>query len=120
MGDQIRGGLIQLQVDGVSYDVKGDFTYNIGNPKRTPVIGTSEVHGWTEAPQVPFIEGEATDSAGLSLDALTKIKNATATLQLANGKAFMLRDAVYAGDGDVGTKEGNIQLRFEGKKGVEI
>lgn len=117
---QRRGGIIQVQVNGVVYDAKGDFTYNPGSPKREALIGRDGVHGFTETVQAPFIEGEFTDSVNLDLKALTKTESATVTLALANGKTFVLRDAWYAADGDVNTGEGNIQVRFEGVQGEEV
>ena len=41
-------------------------------------------------------------------------------MELANGKVVLLRDAWYAGEGNVGTEEANIQVRFEGLSGEEI
>lgn len=117
---QRRAGILSLKVDGANYDAKGNFTYNIGRPKREAIVGADRVHGYKEMPQVSFIEGELTDSAGLSLDALVKLQDATATLQLANGKVIVLRKAWYAADGNAQTEEGNIQLRLEAESGEEI
>lgn len=114
MSGQRRGGIIQVQVNGVLYDAKGDFTYNLGRPKREAIIGADRPHGFTETPQVGFIEGEITDRGNLDLEALVTIEGATVVLGLANGKTFSLRDAWYAGEGTVNTKEGNIGVRFEG------
>lgn len=117
---QRRGGLIQFQVNGELYDAKGEFTYNLGRPKREPIIGADGVHGYKETPQVAFIEGAVTDRGALDLAKLTGIALATVTLELANGKVVVLRDAWYAGDGTGSTDEGNIDVRFEGVQGEEI
>lgn len=119
-GNQRKGGTIQLQVDGVLQEARGSFTYNLGRPKREALIGSDAVHGYTEKPQVAFIEGEITDRDSLDVAALAEMDNVTVTLQLANGKTVMLRNAWYAADGDVGTEEGNVQLRFEGKSAEEV
>lgn len=120
MSGQRRGGLIQFQVGGVIYDAKGNFTYNLGRSKKEAVIGSDAVHGYTEKPQVPFIEGEITDRGTLDLAALVDSTGVTVTLELANGKVIALRDAWYAGDGTGNTEEGNIAVRFEGMTGEEI
>lgn len=117
---QRRGGVIYLKVNGQTYDAKGNFTYNFGVPKREAVVGADAVHGYKEMPQVPFIEGELTDRSDLDLESLLHMKDATATLELANGKTFVLRDAWFAGDGNVQTEEGNIAFRMEGKSGEEV
>lgn len=119
MAGQRRGGIIQVSANGVSFDAKGEFTANIGRPKRESVIGSDGVHGFKETPQVSFIEGKITDRQGLDLAALVTMENATVTLQEANGKTIILRDAWYAGDGNVSTDEGEIDFRFESKSGEE-
>ena len=114
------GGIIFVKVDGEQYDAKGDFTYNLGRPKRDPVIGSDGVHGFRETPQVAFIEGEITDRGTLDLDALVTIEGATVTLELANGKVISLKDSWYASEGTGNTGEGNIAVRFESRQGEEI
>lgn len=110
---QRRGGIIQVQVGGVIHDAKGNFTYNLGHPKRKAIVGSDGVHGFTEEPQVSFIEGEFTDRGALDLAALVDTEIQTVTLALANGKVIALRDAWYAADGTGNTEEGNLSVRFE-------
>jgi hypothetical protein len=119
-GQNRRGGVLFLKVNGEIYDAKGNFTYNLGQPKREGIVGADSVHGYKETPQVPFIEGEITDRAGLDLAALCNLDDATATLELANGKVITLRNAWYAGDGTGNTEEGNIDVRFEGLSADEV
>jgi hypothetical protein len=114
MGDQRRAGMIQLQVNGEIQDAKGEFDYGLGQPKRTAIIGADRVHGYTEEPQVAYIEGKITDRNTLDVEELVKGKGLTVTLSLANGKVISLRDAWYAGDGKVNTKEAEIEVRWEG------
>ncbi|MFT4118688.1 phage tail tube protein [Bradyrhizobium sp.] len=118
--EQRRGGIIELKVDGSLFSAKGNFTYNLGKPKRDAIVGTSEIPGYKETPQVPFIEGEFTDNVDVDLEALVTYENATLTLRLANGKTIVLRDAWYAAEGTGNTDEGNIQFRFEGLSAEEI
>lgn len=115
-----RAGIIYLKVDGRIYDAKGNFTFNLGKHKREGIAGADKVHGFKEAVQVPFIEGEITDKSDLDLATLQNIEDATVTLELATGKTVVLKQAWYAADGDVGTEEGNIQVRFEGMEAEVI
>jgi Phage tail tube protein len=115
-----RGGLIQFAAGGVTFDAKGNFTYNLGSPKREAVVGADAVHGFKETPQVAFVEGEITDRGNLDLKALTLMDDATVTLNLANGKIIVLGGAWYAGEGTGNTDEGNIGVRFEGTRAEEI
>jgi len=114
------GGILFLKVNGELFQAKGEFTYNINPFKRESVVGQDGVHGFSETPKAMFIEGSITDSDELDLEGFMAIRDATATLELANGKVIQLREAFYAADGDVTTSEGEIQVRFEGIRGREV
>lgn len=114
------GGIISLKIDGRQFAAKGNFTYNLGIEKREAVIGADAVHGYKATPQPAFIEGEITDGATVDLKALVETDGATVTLDLANGKSIVLRNAWFAGEGTGNTEEGNIQIRFESDSGEEI
>lgn len=120
MASQRRAGIIQLAINGELHEAKGNFTYNFGAPKREAIIGADKVHGFKETPTVPKIVGEITDRGTLDVAGLVNLEDATITLSLANGKVFVLRQAWYAGDGDVQTDEANIQLELHGVSGEEI
>ena len=114
------GGKIFVKANGQQYRAKGSWTYNLGADKREGVVGSDAVHGYKETPQIPFIEGSITDSKDLSMEALLATKDATITLELANGKIISLSDAWFAGDGNVSTEEGELEARFEGLNAEEI
>jgi hypothetical protein len=115
-----RSGNIFFSVDGERFDAKGNFSYNLGSPKREAIVGADGVHGYKETTQVPFIEGEITDRGDLSLGRLTTMTGVTVTLELANGKTIALRDAWFAGEGTGSSEEAAIPVRFEGLSGEEI
>jgi len=120
MAGNKRAGIIYLKIDGEVYDAKGNFTYNLGRPKREMIVGADRVHGYKEMVQVPYIEGEITDKQDLDLAALLNLTDSTVTLELNNGKTVVLKQACYAAEGNGQTEEGNIQLRFEGIEADEI
>lgn len=120
MANKRIGGIIFFKVDGAQFSAKGEFSYNLGVPKKTMVAGSDSIHGFKEEPQVPYIEGAVTDNDELDLAALQSVRDATVTLQLANGKVVVLEFAVYASDGVVTTSEGQIEARFEGLRASEI
>lgn len=115
-----RAGVLYLKIDGAQHDARGSYTYSLGPPKREAIVGADGVHGYKEMPQVPYIEGEITDARDLDLAALQALTESTVTLELANGKTVVLRDAWYAADGTVGTEQANVQVRFEGLSAEEI
>lgn len=114
MADQRRAGIITVKVDGEIQDAKGAFTCGYGRPKRTAIVGSDRVHGFTEAPQVPYIEGAITDRGSLDVAALFAGTGKTVTVDFANGKTAVLRDAWFAGDGTVNTEQAEIPVRWEG------
>lgn len=120
MANRRVGGVLLFKLDGELHQAKGEFTYDLGVPKREAVVGQDGVHGFKETPKVPFIEGSLTDSDELDLKALQSFRDGTATLELANGKVIVIREAWYAADGNVSASEGEIPLRIEGMRGEEI
>lgn len=120
MSGQRRSGTINFAVDGVTYDAKGNFSYNLGKEKREAIIGSDGVHGFKATQQVAFIEGEITDRLDLDLEKIVMATGATPVLSLGNGKVIVLRDAWFAGEGTGNSEEGNIAIRFESGNGEEI
>lgn len=117
---KIRAGLRAVKVDGLEYDVIGNVNYNLGSPMREGLVGSDKVHGYKEKPQLPFCELEVRDSIDLDLKALQAIVQSTVTLELLNGKTLVFRNAWFAGEGNGGTEEGNIAVKFEAESAEEI
>lgn len=120
MADQRRGGTIALSVGGEIQDAKGEFTYQLGTVKRDAIVGQDRVHGYTEKPQVPYIEGTITDRGNLDVKTLFSAKDITVTLGLANGKTISLTEAWFAGEGKGTTSEGELEVRWEGINCEEV
>lgn len=115
MVDQKRvAGVIEVRVNGDLLRAAGDFSYNPGQPKRDAMIGATGVDGYSEKPQVPFIEGDIRHTGRTNIMALCNITDATITLSLANGHGMVLRNGWYAGEGTGNTGEGTFGARFEG------
>ena len=116
----LRGGMLYMQVNGRRYDAKGEFTYKLGTPKMTAIVGADGVHGATTEARAAFIEGAITDERALDLKSFFCTVDGTVTVELQNGKVFMLSEAWYAGEGTVKTKEGEVAVKFEGMMCEEI
>ena len=114
MASKVVGGRIVVTVNGERIPCKGSWTYNLGRPMKEAIVGSDEVHGHKELPQVPFIEGATTDVRALDLEALLDATDVTVTLDLPNGKTIALFNAWFAGEGSGTTEEGEIAVRFEG------
>jgi hypothetical protein len=113
-------GVAYLRVDGNQYALRGNLTVSIDLFERAGVAGQDGVHGFTETQRVPFISGDISDSAGLSLTDLRAIEDATVMAELANGKSYLLRNAWTADAHELNAAEGTIAVKFEGMKGEEV
>lgn len=115
------GGILFLKVNGVQFKAKStSWTLNYGSNKKEMVVGVDGVHGYKELPVVPFLEGMITDDSNLDVKALIGLSDVTGTLELANGKVYVIRNAVFAGDTDITTEEGEIPFRLEGFSAEEV
>lgn len=110
-----RAGLIWVQIDGRRLEAKGSFTIQPGRPLRNSIIGADGVHGYAETAQAAYIERATTDHPDLDTVALRDATGLTVTLELNNGKTWVLEDAWFAGEGAMSTEESEIGIRFESK-----
>jgi hypothetical protein len=113
-------GMAYLKVDGRQYDLRGNFTVSPSRTERTGIAGLDRVHGFSEMPRVPFIEGDLSTTAGLSITDLENITNATVTAELANGKTFVLSQAWSKAAFEISAHEGQVRVRWEGVECREI
>lgn len=113
-------GTAFLKVDGEQFALRGSLTISIDAFERAGVAGVDGVHGYTEIPRVPFIEGEFSDIRGLSIRRLSDICNATVTAETLNGKTYLLRNAWTSTARELNGTEGTVTVRFEGMSGEEI
>lgn len=114
-------GYLKLKINGVLKQGKGEFEYNLGQPKRTPVLNADgSVAGYKEEPQAPWIKGKITDSSDFDVVELLNLIDATATLDLANGKTFILQEAFYSGEGTINTAEAEIEYEMTGTRAEEL
>ena len=121
MADQTNAlaGIVSLTIDGITYLVAGDAKYQVSGRKRETATGQDSVHGFTEQPRPGKISMTLRDRAGLSIAAVAAITNSTIVLGLANGKTAVGRNMWNVGDQEVDTKEGTVEIEFEGKSVVE-
>lgn len=113
MSQKRVGGIIYFRINGVLHRAKGNFSYNLGRPKRESVVGADGVHGYKETPQVGYIEGAITDHLDLDVQALVEATDVDSDLELANGKVIHAHQGWFSADGTVSTEEGEIQVRIE-------
>jgi Phage tail tube protein len=113
-------GIAFLLVDGTQYALHGNFTVSPSAVERAGIAGQDRVHGYSELPRVPFIEGDVSLVPELSVDTVEAITNSTVTAELANGKTYVLREAWCKSALELNTREGITRVRFEGRGCDEI
>lgn len=113
-------GVVFLKVDGQQYQLRGNFKVQPNNLQNTGIPGQDSVHGFMQKPVVPYVEGEISDSGGLSLQQIQGLTDSTVTAELQNGKTYILQNAWYSGDTVLDTVEGKIPVKFEGMACQEL
>src|SRR6516162_6084310 len=101
-----------MKVDGAIYPLKGNFTVSPSPVERAGISGQDFVHGYSEMPRVPFIEGDVSLTPDLSPEQVATVTNATVTAELANQKVYVLREAWCRGALELNTREGQTRVRF--------
>lgn len=114
-------GVAFILVDGTQYALRGSFTVSPSSLERTGIAGQDYVHGYSELPRVPYIEGEISTVPGIfSTDTLEAITNSTVQANLANGYSYVLSQAWCKSAVDINTHDGMARVRFEGITCQEI
>ena len=114
------GGIINFTIDGNQIFARGNFKVTPGTVKREGIAGQDGVHGYTEMPIVPGIEGDLTTVQSQSLAALEGITDSTITAQLANGKTYVLSQAWTEAAFEIDTAEGKFGAKFQGMSCDEV
>jgi hypothetical protein len=116
----IIGGIAYLRVNGRQYLLRGDLNYAPGDRERESKTGMDGIHGFGERVIPPFVEGNLTDTADLTVKDFQNMTDVTVTVELGNRKQFVLSNAWTVNRSEVDADEGQFPVRFEGMKGEEI
>jgi hypothetical protein len=111
-------GTVYLSIDGQSYPLVGDFTWDPAMVSRETVVGQDGVHGYSEKPKAPSMKGKLRDLGGLSVGDINGLTNVTLTGELANGKLIVGRNMWQVGDLEVASNDGTYDVAFEGPQGA--
>lgn len=107
-------GIAFLMVNGSQYPLRGNFTVSPSAVERTMIAGQDGVHGYQELPRVPYIEGDISMTAGVSLEDIEAQVDVTVIAQLANGKQYTLAGATCKAGLEGNTRDGQARVRWEG------
>src|SRR5215471_15523348 len=107
-------GIAWLKVDSDMFPLRGNFTVSPSKYERAGIAGQDYIHGYSELPRVPYIEGDVSLDPALSMDDVEAVTQSTVTAELANGKTYVLREAWCRSALELNTREGQTRVRFEG------
>ncbi len=113
-------GIAYLKVDGTQYDLVGNFNASPSMLAREMLAGQDGVHGYSEMPRVPYIEGDIRLAAGLTVAQLDAMTNVTVTAELANGEVVSLQQAATTAAHVISTRDGSVHVRWEGMNATEF
>lgn len=115
---KLIAGTAYVFVDGKQHILAGSMTTNIQDNIREGKAGLSGTVGYTETPNIPYIEGSFYNTANLSIEQIAKITNATVTAELPN-HTYLLEEAWTAKEHTIDAASGEVPIRFEGMRGRE-
>ncbi|BBP99086.1 hypothetical protein BSFA1_42150 [Burkholderia sp. SFA1] len=117
MGKRVAGTCF-IKVDGDQLEVKGSVECTIGDVIRTSVTSTKGRVGYKEEVRVPSTKGTFIFMPDFPIEKLTTGDDLTITTEFANGMVHTLSGASLVGEPTAKAEDGEIDLEFEGDKGI--
>lgn len=111
-------GICYIKVDGEQLDAKGSIECPITDNSREAVMGLSGVAGYKETARTPYVKGSFIFTPGFPLSKLNEGTDMTVTAELANGKVYTLSGAFLVGEPAAKGDDGEVELEFNGIKGI--
>ncbi|NIJ07240.1 hypothetical protein FHS31_000836 [Sphingomonas vulcanisoli] len=114
MADSQRlAGTAYVAVNGQSYSIVGQGTYQVSGSSREPLNGQDGFHGYSETQRPGKISWQGRDGSATKIAALNDTSNATVTLALANGKTIIARNATRMGEPlAVNSEDATFEVEF--------
>lgn len=110
----VVAGVVYFRIDGVQYWLRGECQIEMAMLEREMVVGQDGIHGFIEKPVAAKITCKLTDRPDLSVGWLLTLCNVTVTVELLNGKVYLLRNAVCIKAGPLDTTNGELEVEFDG------
>ncbi|RJG06247.1 phage tail protein [Noviherbaspirillum cavernae] len=117
MGKRVAG-ICYIKVNGAQLEVKGSIEVPLTDKKRETVSGPAGPAGYKEEVRTPFVKLTAIFRDDFPTDVVAENTDLTVTAELANGKVYTLSGGYLVGESDVKGDEGEVELHFEGNKGI--
>lgn len=116
MADNANSGMAFVALNGQTYRVVGELTWDPGQVDRETQKGMDGIHGKKLTPRVPFMSMVFRDSSDLKVADINTIDGGTIFAQLISGKTVTGSGLWQVGPTEVNSEEGTFTARFEGGK----
>jgi hypothetical protein len=113
-------GVCYVKVDGAQLAARGNWMVSPLTVQRAGIAGQDGIHGYSEEPKIPYIEGDVSTMVEGRVEELTAVTDSTVTIELANGTTYTLRNAWFSGDLTINAKDGSYKVKFEGIDCIEF
>lgn len=110
-------GICYIKVDGEQLELKGSMEAPLLPIKKETVMASAAPAGYKETPVTPYIKGKFVFTKNFPAKKLAG-DNMTITAEFANGKVYTVSQGYVVGDVPVNGEEGEVELEFNGKKGI--
>lgn len=117
MSKRIAGACF-VKTDGDQIEISGGLEISANEVVRETKMSTRGVAGFKEMPRAPSLKVTALYTEEFPLATLQEGTDMTITAELANGKVYTLSGAYLVGEPTIKGEEGEIDLEFEGSKGI--
>jgi len=113
-------GTCYVKVDGTQLELKGDSGIEapMFSVTREAVMGQSGVAGLKETANMPYVKGTFIVGPDFPLEKLNDSTDLTVTTEFINGKVYTLSGAFTVGDSGFKSDSGEVELEFNGIKGI--
>lgn len=112
---QKLAGTANVTIDGITYEVAGDFNWSSYTVTRETLKSMStNFPGYKETPLACHIEFTGRDMSATPLSTFQDMTNVTVVAILANGKTLTGQNMVVVEAVAVNSVEATMKLRFEG------
>ncbi len=120
MASKPLAGTAYVKVDGEQLELKSDSGIKAPpfEKKRETIMGQSGVAGYKETSVMPFVKGTFLVNANFPREKLSESTDMTVTVEFIDGSVYTLSGAYTVGDSERDSDTGEIELEFNGVKGI--
>lgn len=113
-------GTAYCKVDGDQLEAKSESGIEapLFDNVRETVMGQSGVAGVKETARMPFTKGTYIVGPNFPLEKLNDATDMTVTTEFINGRVYTLSGAYVVGEVDYNSDTGEVELEFNGVKGI--